>query len=100
MDPRALKQRFGERLCFEGGVSVETTLPFGTPEDVRQEVEARSGSQCWARAAAISSVRRTRSKQARRSPFGGTLWQCTYLLNHWGSCGSEWHSDLLSPPAY
>ena len=29
MDPRALKRRFGDRLCFEGGVSVQTTLPFG-----------------------------------------------------------------------
>jgi len=39
MDPRVLKERFGERLCFEGGVSVQTTLPFGTVEDVREEVE-------------------------------------------------------------
>ena len=39
MEPRTLKQRFGDRLCFEGGVSVQTTLPFGTVEDVRQEVE-------------------------------------------------------------
>ena len=39
MDPAVLKGRFGDRLCFEGGVSVQTTLPFGTPEDVRQEVE-------------------------------------------------------------
>ena len=39
MDPRALKRRFGDRLCFEGGVSVQTTLPFGTAEDVRREVE-------------------------------------------------------------
>ena len=39
MDPRALKRRFGDRLCFEGGVSVQTTLPFGTVEDVRQEVQ-------------------------------------------------------------
>ena len=37
MDPRALKERFGANLCFEGGVSVQTTLPFGTPEDVRRE---------------------------------------------------------------
>jgi uroporphyrinogen decarboxylase len=43
MDPRELKRRFGERLCFEGGVSVQTTLPFGTPEDVRQEVEELIG---------------------------------------------------------
>ncbi len=41
MDPLRLKQDFGERLCFEGGVSVQTTLPFGKPEDVRREVEER-----------------------------------------------------------
>jgi uroporphyrinogen decarboxylase len=39
MAPAVLKQCFGDRLCFEGGVSVQTTLPFGTPEDVRAEVE-------------------------------------------------------------
>lgn len=39
MDPRAMKERHGERLCFEGGVSVQHTLPFGTPEQVRAEVE-------------------------------------------------------------
>ncbi|MFB3882373.1 MAG: uroporphyrinogen decarboxylase family protein [Armatimonadota bacterium] len=39
MDPTTLKNAFGDRLCFEGGVSVQTTLPFGTPEDVRREVE-------------------------------------------------------------
>lgn len=39
MDPHLLKQRHGDRLCFEGGVSVQTTLPFGTPDDVRAEVE-------------------------------------------------------------
>jgi uroporphyrinogen decarboxylase len=39
MDPRTLKGRYGDRLCFEGGVSVQTTLPFGTTEEVRAEVE-------------------------------------------------------------
>jgi uroporphyrinogen decarboxylase len=38
MDPVALKEKYGARLCFEGGVSVQKTLPFGTPEDVRKEV--------------------------------------------------------------
>lgn len=38
MDPVELKRIAGDRLCFEGGVSVQTTLPFGTPEEVRQEV--------------------------------------------------------------
>ena len=41
MDPRLLKERHGTRLCFEGGVSVQRTLPFGTPESVREEVEER-----------------------------------------------------------
>jgi uroporphyrinogen decarboxylase len=41
MDPALLKSRHGDRLCFEGGVSVQTTLPFGSAEDVRAEVEER-----------------------------------------------------------
>jgi len=41
MDPVRLKEEHGTRLCFEGGVSVQTTLPFGTAEDVRREVEER-----------------------------------------------------------
>jgi uroporphyrinogen decarboxylase len=36
-----LKEKFGSRLCFEGGVSVQRTLPFGTVEDVRREVGER-----------------------------------------------------------
>ena len=39
MAPVELKQKYGDRLCFEGGVSVQTTLPYRSPEDVRQEVE-------------------------------------------------------------
>jgi uroporphyrinogen decarboxylase len=39
MAPAYLKGNFGDQLCFEGGVSVQTTLPFGTPEDVREETE-------------------------------------------------------------
>lgn len=39
MDPMELKQKYGDRLCFEGGVSVQTTLPFGSPENVRREVK-------------------------------------------------------------
>lgn len=38
MDPADLKRRFGDRLCFQGGVSVQQTLPFGSPEDVAAEV--------------------------------------------------------------
>lgn len=38
MDPVALKTNYGDRLCFEGGISVQRTLPFATPAEVRQEV--------------------------------------------------------------
>jgi uroporphyrinogen decarboxylase len=41
MDPAALKENYGNRLCFHGGVSVQSTLPFGTTADVRKEVERR-----------------------------------------------------------
>jgi len=41
MDPLRLKQEHGERLCFWGSLDIQETLPFGSPEDVRQEVVAR-----------------------------------------------------------
>jgi uroporphyrinogen decarboxylase len=41
MDPVRLKAEHGDRLCFEGGVSVQTTLPFGTARQVREETEER-----------------------------------------------------------
>jgi uroporphyrinogen decarboxylase len=34
MDPAALKKQTGARLCYEGGVSVQKLLPFGTVEEV------------------------------------------------------------------
>jgi len=39
MDAVELKEKYGDRLCFEGGVSVQTTLPFGNPKDVQREVK-------------------------------------------------------------
>lgn len=42
MDPKILKERYGDRLVFwGGGVDTQHTLPFGTPEDVRAEVLSR-----------------------------------------------------------
>jgi hypothetical protein len=42
MDPHSLKQRYGDRLTFWGGVvDTQKTLPFGTPAEVRQEVLER-----------------------------------------------------------
>lgn len=41
MDPRELKDKYGDKLCFHGGINVQTTLPYGTVEDVIKEVEER-----------------------------------------------------------
>lgn len=39
MDVYEMKRRFGDRLCFYGGVSTQKTLPYGTPAQVREEVK-------------------------------------------------------------
>ncbi len=38
MDIHVLADRYKDRLSFMGGVSTQTTLPFGTPTQVREEV--------------------------------------------------------------
>jgi hypothetical protein len=45
MDPVVLKRRFGEQIVFMGGgVDTQYTLPFGTPDEVRQQVRERIGA--------------------------------------------------------
>ena len=41
MDPRELKEAYGEHLCFHGSVDTQHTLPFGSTEDVAEEVRQR-----------------------------------------------------------
>jgi uroporphyrinogen decarboxylase len=41
MDIAVLNERFGDRLTFCGSVCVQTTLAWGTPDDVRREVRRR-----------------------------------------------------------
>lgn len=38
MEPQRLKNEFGDRLCFHGGIDIIETLPHGTSEDVASEV--------------------------------------------------------------
>lgn len=38
MDTAGLKNKYGDRLIFHGGVDNQHVLPFGTPDDVRAEV--------------------------------------------------------------
>jgi len=42
MEPEKLKREFGSRITYWGaGVDTQQTLPFGTPEEVREEVLSR-----------------------------------------------------------
>ncbi len=41
MDTAELKRRFGDRIAFWGAIDSQKVLPFGTPDDVRQEVQKR-----------------------------------------------------------
>jgi uroporphyrinogen decarboxylase len=41
MDPAKLKQEFGDKLCFWGSIDEQHTLPFGSADDVKTEVQTR-----------------------------------------------------------
>ena len=41
MQPARIKQEFGDRLSFWGGVDIQRVLPYGTPADVEREVALR-----------------------------------------------------------
>ncbi len=38
MDVFEMKKKFGDRLSFYGGISTQRTLPYGTPDQVKNEV--------------------------------------------------------------
>jgi uroporphyrinogen decarboxylase len=61
MDPTVLKSRFGNLLCFHGGIDVEHILPFGTVREVRDHVRKvidvlAPGGGYWFKAQVISPV--------------------------------------------
>jgi len=41
MDDRYIKKKYGEKLSFWGGINVQKTIPFGSPQDVIEEVKDR-----------------------------------------------------------
>jgi len=41
MDYRQIKEEFGDGISFHGGISIQKTMPYGSPEDVRREVKDR-----------------------------------------------------------
>jgi uroporphyrinogen decarboxylase len=40
-EPERIKREFGKEITFFGAVNTQSTLPYGTPEDVRREVRER-----------------------------------------------------------
>lgn len=38
MDFREIHEKYGDRLAFHGTIGTQTTMPFGTPEEVRRKV--------------------------------------------------------------
>jgi len=45
MDPATLKREFGHAITlWGGGINTQDTLPFGSPEDVREQVKERVGT--------------------------------------------------------
>ncbi len=41
MDYAKIKKDFGSRISFHGAISIQKTMPYGTPDDVRKEVKDR-----------------------------------------------------------
>ncbi len=39
MNPYDLKRRYGDRMTFWGGLGSQSTIPFGTPEQIKAEVK-------------------------------------------------------------
>lgn len=43
-DPNIIKEQFGDKITLYGGIDVETTLPFGTPETIAAEIHERANT--------------------------------------------------------
>ena len=41
MDYQRIKREYGDKICFHGGISIQKTMPYGSPEDIRNEVKDR-----------------------------------------------------------
>ena len=41
MDTKKLKKEFGDKISFWGGVDTQKVMPFGSPDDVEEEVKKR-----------------------------------------------------------
>ncbi|MCL1896109.1 MAG: uroporphyrinogen decarboxylase family protein [Clostridiales bacterium] len=44
MDPVKIKEEYGDRLSFWGTIGTQSTMPFGTPADIREKVREMIGT--------------------------------------------------------
>ena len=56
METANLKAKYGDRICFWGGIDTQSVLPMGSPEDVRAEVHRRIEDLSCGGGYVISSV--------------------------------------------
>ena len=69
MDPAKLKRQYGDKLCFWGTIDEQHTLPFGTPEQVREQVQERLETVGYD--GGLILARRTMCSWTRRSKTSG-----------------------------
>jgi len=41
MDPQFLKDNYGDKLCFFGGIDIQNLMPKGTPGEIKKEIKRR-----------------------------------------------------------
>ena len=95
MDPVVLKRKFGEQIVFlGGGVDTQHTLPFGTPDEVRQQVRERI--RAFGPGGGFVFNLSTTSSPKSRSRI---CWRCTRrcgvrkLSDHLGKSDVRWLDD-------
>ena len=41
MDTRTLKEKYGDKICFHGGIDTQKVLPYSSLKEVKEEVKKR-----------------------------------------------------------
>jgi uroporphyrinogen decarboxylase len=47
MNPYELKRRYGDAITFWGGLGSQSTIPFGTPDEIKDEVSRLCHEMGW-----------------------------------------------------
>ncbi len=80
-DTKRLKALYGRDLTFWGGIDTQSVLPFGTPEEVRREVQQRIedlGAEGGFVLGAVHNIRPEVKPENIRALFEGALEMGSY----------------------